>query len=82
MYLTMQSQFWKGDLELKKQVEKRIIEYRKEFEDMYINIQDTHFNKIFNSRFIEHSKDVYWKPIETYDQFYERIEKENYVNIK
>ena len=52
----MQSQFWKGDLELKKQVEKRIIEYRKEFEDMYINIQDTHFNKIFNSRFIEHSK--------------------------
>ena len=82
MYLTMQSQFWKGDLELKKQVEKRIIEYRKEFEDMYINIQDTHFNKIFNSRFIEHSKDVYWKPIETYDQFYERIEKENYVKIK
>ena len=82
MYLTMQSQFWKGDLELKKQVEKRIIEYRKEFEDLYINIQDTHFNKIFNSRFIEHSKDVYWKPIETYDQFYERIEKENYVNIK
>lgn len=76
LYFVMQQQFWKGNMEQKKECEKQIAEYYKEFFEQFGILGEEDLSRLYNDRRKDISDDdIYFREQETFEKFIERITK-------
>lgn len=74
LYFVLQQQFWKGNLEQKKECEKQVAEYYQEFVEQFGSLGEEDLALLYNDRRKDITDDdIYFREKETFEKFIERI---------